>query len=59
MTKLCHHSSEDDYCYNCGEPQGSMQDFVLHEMLLDEYPPQIKMQMTPDELRRAIKSEKG
>lgn len=55
--KKCSHTSDDDYCASCGEPQGLMRDFINDEMLLDEYPLEIKMKMTPFEIRSAIKRE--
>jgi len=59
MAKLCNHTTDNDYCENCGDPQGWMCDMIEDEMLLDDYPRAVVQQMTPEELRKAIKFEKG
>lgn len=57
--KKCNHTSDNDYCASCGSPQGSMREMIEDEMLLDDYPSEVIMKMTPSELRRAIRFEKG
>ena len=55
----CEHTTDESYCANCGAPQGAERDMIQDEMLLDDYPRAVVQQMSPAELRKAIKSEKG